>query len=845
MVVTSKHRTHKVMEAAIRELMGAGTPPRFKFKDTYASIEFPSGYTIPAQATLEAKYDELLALEEGIQKTVMEGDLEVGTSNLFVDTQTGNIGIGTDSPAYTLDVHGSSNVGALTTTSVSGDGSGLTSLNAGNVSSGTLTRPISTTTGTFSGDVGIGTTGPTSKLDIKAGTSYINSKEFSDLKSNAVINFIGSADSGDVCSFGFLGQTADGNNPKVYIQNANSIFGSPQAEDLLLQPIGGNVGIGTASPDLELHVHDANNATSGIILSSTSGYHRFYEGSGQLYIQSGTAASADSRADIHFTSMYAGTSYMKIRGSNGNVGIGTTNPNQKLEVHGNILLGNNDVNSFIHGGASAAMSADTNILIVADSNDTSGAAPAGNIIFGSGSAVDTNQNRDFTYAQAYPSNVPRNEHMRITGDGNVGIGTTDPAGKLDVVASTEGDYIARFKNSSVASDEDARIVIEASDAAGESQILLQTTDESTTHKWNITTGSGLTPSLGFQYDSDFNGGTWAMNILHGGNVGIGLTSPAFTLDVNGVSRSRGVCVNSGFGNNTARPALSSGSTHPSYEIRSLGGNGNVGSTGADDGFLRLRAGGGTGTNSASYIDLSGYSTYSGGDMKRNIVFGTLGTERMRIKENGNVGIGTTSPDGRLHICSGTSGDCHLILHADTDNNNETDNPKIMFRQDAAIYTAEIGIDNSGNKLAIRGTSGIAFYDGGTSSTDINHLESTSTERMRIEAGGNVGIGTASPGYKLHVNGDIYATGNITGYSDKRAKSDIQKIENALDKIDKLNGYTFTMNDKRYTGVIAQEVLPVLPEAVTGSEETHYAVAYGNMMGLIIEAIKELKKKIEQ
>jgi hypothetical protein len=336
-----------------------------------------------------------------------------------------------------------------------------------------------------------------------------------------------------------------------------------------------------------------------------------------------------------------------------------------------------------------------------------------------------------------------------------------------------------------------------------------------------------------------------MIIQGDGNVGIGLTSPAFPLDVDGVSRSRGVVVNSSFNNNTARPALSSGSTHPSYEIRSLGGNGNVGSTGADDGFLRLRAGGGTGTNSASYIDLSGYSTYSGGDMKRNIVFGTLGTERMRIKENGNVGIGTTSPDGRLHICSGTSGDCHLILHADTDNNNETDNPKIMFRQDAAIYTAEIGIDNSGNKLAIRGTSGIAFYDGGTSSTDINHLESTSTERMRIEAGGNVGIGTASPGYKLHVNGDIYATGNITGYSDKRAKSDIQKIENALDKIDKLNGYTFTMNDKRYTGVIAQEVLPVLPEAVTGSEETHYAVAYGNMMGLIIEAIKELKKKIEQ
>ena len=108
---------------------------------------------------------------------------------------------------------------------------------------------------------------------------------------------------------------------------------------------------------------------------------------------------------------------------------------------------------------------------------------------------------------------------------------------------------------------------------------------------------------------------------------------------------------------------------------------------------------------------------------------------------------------------------------------------------------------------------------------------------------NVGIGTNAPLAALDVRGDIYATGNITAYSDKRAKSDIQKIENALDKIDQLNGYTFTMNDKRYTGVIAQEVLPVLPEAVTGSEETNYAVAYGNMMGLIIEAIKELKEKI--
>ena len=112
MVVTSKLRTHKVMESAIRALMGDGTPPRFKFKDTYTSIEFPSGYTVPAQATLEAKYEELLSQEKDVQTNDVLGDmevasnLEVGTSNLFVDTETGRVGIGTNNPSAELDVSG-------------------------------------------------------------------------------------------------------------------------------------------------------------------------------------------------------------------------------------------------------------------------------------------------------------------------------------------------------------------------------------------------------------------------------------------------------------------------------------------------------------------------------------------------------------------------------------------------------------------------------------------------------------------------------------------------------------------------------------------------------------------
>jgi hypothetical protein len=79
----------------------------------------------------------------------VSSNLEIGTANLYVDTTTGNVGIGTTNPGFSLDVHGTANVGALTLTSVSGNGSGLTALNADNISSGTLTRPVDTTTVTI------------------------------------------------------------------------------------------------------------------------------------------------------------------------------------------------------------------------------------------------------------------------------------------------------------------------------------------------------------------------------------------------------------------------------------------------------------------------------------------------------------------------------------------------------------------------------------------------------------------------------------------------------------------------------------------------------------------------
>ena len=116
----------------------------------------------------------------------------------------------------------------------------------------------------------------------------------------------------------------------------------------------------------------------------------------------------------------------------------------------------------------------------------------------------------------------------------------------------------------------------------------------------------------------------------------------------------------------------------------------------------------------------------------------------------NVGIGTSDPQGQLHISSGTSGDCVLILEADTDNNYEGDNPKIVFRQDGSQDLAAIAMtDNELNIMnSVSSDAGIVFHTGTTSGY------TNAVERMRIDPSGNVGIGTSSPGEKLHVNGDL-------------------------------------------------------------------------------------------
>jgi hypothetical protein len=102
-------------------------------------------------------------------------------------------------------------------------------------------------------------------------------------------------------------------------------------------------------------------------------------------------------------------------------------------------------------------------------------------------------------------------------------------------------------------------------------------------------------------------------------------------------------------------------------------------------------------------------------------------------------------------------------------------------------------------------------------------------------------------WSTDTSGNFTATGNITAYSDVRLKANIHPIEDALNTVSRLRGVSYQRISDGSTqiGVVAQEVKEVLPEVVIEDSEGTLSVAYGNMVGLLIEAIKELSAKVEE
>jgi hypothetical protein len=223
--------------------------------------------------------------------------------------------------------------------------------------------------------------------------------------------------------------------------------------------------------------------------------------------------------------------------------------------------------------------------------------------------------------------------------------------------------------------------------------------------------------------------------------------------------------------------------------------------------------------SASVQSISGSLSFSSGGVGS-------GNERMRIDSAGNVGIGTTTPNAKLTVAS--AGEAIRMIGS---------TPYLTF-VDASQTTRFGYIQHTGSNLAL-----VNEQSGSLDMYTSNALRAT------IDSAGNLGIGTSSPTVKLDVAGSILASGNVTAYSDIRVKDNVESIEGAIGKLNQIRGVTYTRTDlddkqRRFAGVIAQEIEQVLPEAVFDNGRVK-AVDYNATIALLIEAVKEQQGQINE
>lgn len=138
----------------------------------------------------------------------------------------------------------------------------------------------------------------------------------------------------------------------------------------------------------------------------------------------------------------------------------------------------------------------------------------------------------------------------------------------------------------------------------------------------------------------------------------------------------------------------------------------------------------------------------------------------------------------------------------------------------------------------------------TKSAPSIYLDDTSGTNIRLYSGSDLfrcfnSDGSQHMFYSRASNGDFYAYGNVTAYSDERLKENVQPIPDALETVSKLNGVTYNRigEEERQMGVLAQQVQPHVPEVVKQAEGGYLAVTYGNMVALLIESTKELHAKM--
>ena len=235
------------------------------------------------------------------------------------------------------------------------------------------------------------------------------------------------------------------------------------------------------------------------------------------------------------------------------------------------------------------------------------------------------------------------------------------------------------------------------------------------------------------------------------------------------------------------------------------------------------------TDSTSRIYINSFSATS--------LHGTAGINVIGSGASGgliSVGIGTDAPNAKLHVGKGIGS-----LHT-----GYIPNGSLLIKGDTGDRSMfEIHSPDGTGRTVIQNLNGGATY---ISNVDGNNL-------FLQTSGGNVGISTTDPSQKLHVAGNILATGTVTQNSDINLKKDIVKIDGALNKLSQIKGVTYKWknpenhgdDETEQLGVIAQDVEKVFPQAVSTDPNGIKSVSYGDMVAPLIEAIKELKAEIEE
>jgi hypothetical protein len=489
----------------------------------------------------------------------------------------------------------------------------------------------------------------------------------------------------------------------------NSVLIRTADTDRIFVNSSGNIGVGTTSPDVKFHVwngqtkinaRDKANTGTALALSTTDASQRM-----ELLFDHTT----NNYWRIQSVEQNVAYRPLVLQNDGGNVGIGITNPAVKLDVAGEI-------------SASSVVRTNSNRLVLRDDSienhatDTDTAAVVVNY-FGYGSGAT--RFRDF-----YVYNGKSGFVLRTVGStGNVGIGTTDPATKLDVVGAIRAEKYQGVNslvlNSYQTVNPSSNVFLYSQPNDRDSWIYLDSAD--TGSNWGIYHRQIDTEVLELPRNSIgfVGGGNSALkayislqsgNAYFSGNVGIGTTNPTYSLYVR-TSSSAAVAI-----------LESTQSNGDNVQLRFKGTNGEKWAIGNNV------TTGGTGTN----FDIF--------DLVSN-------TGRFRIDSNGNVGIGITNPQTRLGVYSGSDDDGLTLEIGRTPAGGE--GPALTFRHNTNNGASQVFAKiksrmRSGNDTSW--SSDLSFYTGG------NAL----TENFTINNVGNVGIGTTNPSSALHSYGDRYA-----------------------------------------------------------------------------------------